>query len=246
MKILTILGTRPEIIRLSRVIPALDTFADSHVLVHTGQNHDPALSDVFFAELGLRAPDRYLEVDTSSFAVQVGDILRRCQDAFVEERPDRVLKLRALRLGVDEFVCKNDDLEELVARVENILTREAIRNEGEVRRARRGITGSLENLSLPDIMQTLTIGMKTACVSIKSNGSSGKIWVESGCPRHAKTGRLEGENAFYAMVRWPSGEFVIEHGVRSKKISIEHDAMFLLMESMRLMDEAAAEQSAAH
>jgi len=175
--------------------------------------------------------------------MQQDDKLVKLPVIFLAGRPDRVLKLRALRLGVDEFVGKNDDLEEVIVRVENILTREAIRSEGELRRARRGITGSLENLSLPDIMQMLTIGMKTACVSIKSNGSNGKVWIESGSPKHAQAGKLEGEGAFYEMVRWPGGEFVIEHGVKSKKSSIEHDAMFLLMESLRLMDEASARQA---
>ena len=56
MKVMTILGTRPEIIRLSRVIPKLDEAA-THVLVHTGQNYDPDLSEVFFRELGVRRPD---------------------------------------------------------------------------------------------------------------------------------------------------------------------------------------------
>ncbi|MFT4038030.1 MAG: UDP-N-acetylglucosamine 2-epimerase (non-hydrolyzing), partial [Thermomicrobiales bacterium] len=56
MKVVTILGTRPEIIRLSRIVPALDA-ACEHVLVHTGQNWDELLSDVFFRDLGLRAPD---------------------------------------------------------------------------------------------------------------------------------------------------------------------------------------------
>jgi response regulator RpfG family c-di-GMP phosphodiesterase len=175
--------------------------------------------------------------------MQQDDKLVKLPVIFLAGRPDRVLKLRALRLGVDEFVGKNDDLEEVIVRVENILTREAIRSEGELMRARRGITGSLENLSLPDIMQMLTIGMKTACVSIKSNGSNGKVWIESGSPKHAKAGKLEGEGAFYEMVRWAAGEFVIEHGVKSKKNSIEHDAMFLLMESLRLMDEASAKQA---
>ena len=56
MKVMIVLGTRPEIIRLSRVIPMLDD-ACTHRLVHTGQNYDPNLSDVFFRELGVRAPD---------------------------------------------------------------------------------------------------------------------------------------------------------------------------------------------
>ena len=59
MKVVTILGTRPEIIRLSRVIPLLDRLCD-HVLVHTGQNFERTLSDVFFDELGVRAPDHLL------------------------------------------------------------------------------------------------------------------------------------------------------------------------------------------
>jgi hypothetical protein len=66
MKVMTVLGTRPEIIRLSRLIPKLDAVCD-HVLVHTGQNFDPALSDVFFRDLGVRAPDRSLGVRADSF-----------------------------------------------------------------------------------------------------------------------------------------------------------------------------------
>ena len=59
MKIVTIVGTRPEIIRLSRIIPLIDQFAE-HVLVHTGQNYDPNLSDVFFQELGVPPPSKIL------------------------------------------------------------------------------------------------------------------------------------------------------------------------------------------
>lgn len=61
MKIMTILGTRPEIIRLSVIIPLLDEHAERHVLVHTGQNFTASLSGIFFAELGLRAPDYVLQ-----------------------------------------------------------------------------------------------------------------------------------------------------------------------------------------
>ena len=64
MKIITILGTRPEIIRLSRVIEKLDSVCE-HILVHTGQNYDPNLNDVFFQQMGVRAPDYYLNVKGS-------------------------------------------------------------------------------------------------------------------------------------------------------------------------------------
>src|SRR5437016_11192727 len=75
MKVVTLFGTRPEIIRLSCVIKRLDSFCDQ-VLVHTGQNYDAKLSDVFFSELGLRSPDIHLAVQEANFADQVGHILR--------------------------------------------------------------------------------------------------------------------------------------------------------------------------
>jgi UDP-N-acetylglucosamine 2-epimerase (non-hydrolysing) len=76
MKIVTLFGTRPEIIRLSQVIQHLDRFCQQ-VLVHTGQNYDPNLSDVFFRELDLRPPDIHLGIQATGFADQVGQILAR-------------------------------------------------------------------------------------------------------------------------------------------------------------------------
>jgi len=145
--------------------------------------------------------------------------------------------MRALRHGVDEYVCKADSLEEIVARVQNVLTREAARAGAKGVTRRRGITGDLGHLSLPDIIQTLAMGMKTARVSVASGRSRGRMWFEEGAARHAEAGKLEGEAAFYTMVGWDSGEFVIEHGLRPKKRSLEQDTMFLLMEGMRLLDE---------
>lgn len=92
MKIVTLFGTRPEIIRLSCVIGRLDK-ACEQVLVHTGQNYDPNLSDVFFRELGVRKPDFYLGVQGSSFAEQAGMVLARAGEVFERVRPDRLLVL---------------------------------------------------------------------------------------------------------------------------------------------------------
>ena len=77
------------------------------------------------------------------------------------------------------------------------------------------------------------------------NGSKGKIWFENGTVRHAETGGTKGESAFYQMVRWSQGSFVIEHGVQTRTHSIERDAMFLVMEGVRLMDESEAGATAA-
>ena len=174
--------------------------------------------------------------------MQQDDKLCRIPIAFVSQHNDRILKIRALRQGVDDFLSK-DDPEELVARAQSILVREAVRGEGEVGQKRKGISGSLEDLNLPDIVQTLTIGMKTACVGLAFDGETGKIWFSEGRPTHAEAGDLEGEEAFYLMVRWLKGEFVIEHGVRTQKKTITRDAMFLLMEGLRLMDEASHDAS---
>lgn len=105
-------GTRPEIIRLSRVITRLDAETD-HVLVHTGQNWDPSLSDVFFKELGLRDPDHWLKVDTSSVGAVLGGVISGIEPVLLAERPDAVLVLgdtnsclaavMAKRLGIPVF-----------------------------------------------------------------------------------------------------------------------------------------------
>jgi UDP-N-acetylglucosamine 2-epimerase (non-hydrolysing) len=91
-KVMTVVGTRPEIIRLSEVIKRLDRTVE-HVLVHTGQNYDYTLNEIFFEELGLRAPDHYLGVDTSSLGAVLGGVLIKTEEVLVAERPDAVLVL---------------------------------------------------------------------------------------------------------------------------------------------------------
>ncbi|MGZ6035551.1 MAG: non-hydrolyzing UDP-N-acetylglucosamine 2-epimerase [Myxococcaceae bacterium] len=92
MKVMTIVGTRPEIIRLSRVIARLERSVE-HVLVHTGQNYDFALNQVFFDDLRLASPDHYLKVDTSSLGRTLGDTLIKSEEVLRQERPDAVLVL---------------------------------------------------------------------------------------------------------------------------------------------------------
>jgi UDP-N-acetylglucosamine 2-epimerase (non-hydrolysing) len=92
MKVATILGTRPEIIRLSRVIPALDRYTE-HVLIHTGQNYDHELNQVFFEDLEIRQPDRYLEVAGKNAAETMGMVISKSSDVLAEVRPDAVLIL---------------------------------------------------------------------------------------------------------------------------------------------------------
>jgi len=104
-KVITLLGTRPEIIRLRRVIDVLDGLCD-HLLVHTGQNFDDRLSGLFFRELNLREPDEYLGITGDGFGEQIGDLLGKCEALFKRENPDSILILGDTNTGIAAFVAK--------------------------------------------------------------------------------------------------------------------------------------------
>ncbi|RCX19775.1 UDP-N-acetylglucosamine 2-epimerase (non-hydrolysing) [Fontibacillus phaseoli] len=93
MKVMTILGTRPEIIRLSLIIPLLDRYASKHILVHTGQNFTSSLSGIFFEQLGLRSPDYILQDRQASLGGQLAAMFSQMETILERERPDRVLVL---------------------------------------------------------------------------------------------------------------------------------------------------------
>lgn len=92
LKVMTVVGTRPEIIRLSRVIPVLDRHTD-HVLVHTGQNYDYELNQVFFEDLELRSPDHYLEAAGATASETIGRVIIAADRLMAQVRPDAVLIL---------------------------------------------------------------------------------------------------------------------------------------------------------
>lgn len=89
---MTIVGTRPEIIRLSRVMALLDEYVN-HLIVHTGQNYDYELNEAFFEDLELRKPDYFLGINAQSLGNAVGDIIRKSEEVLLKEKPDAVLVL---------------------------------------------------------------------------------------------------------------------------------------------------------
>ena len=105
LKVVTVVGTRPEIIRLSRIIPLLDKHFH-HILVNTGQNKDPMLSKVFFDELEIRTPDLYLDVDTSTLGAVLGDTLAKIERVFLEHKPDAVLILGDTNSSISAVLAK--------------------------------------------------------------------------------------------------------------------------------------------
>ena len=105
LKILTVLGTRPEIIRLASVMKLLDEHTE-HQIVHTGQNYDFELNQVFFDELGVKKPDHFLEVDTSSLGKVLGEILIKTEAVFLKEKPDAVLVLGDTNSAIATLMAK--------------------------------------------------------------------------------------------------------------------------------------------
>jgi UDP-N-acetylglucosamine 2-epimerase (non-hydrolysing) len=92
MRVATVIGTRPEIIRLSRVIAALDRYMD-HALIHTGQNYDYELNDIFFGDLEIRKPDFFLEAAGKSAAETIGRVIAKSDEVFGQVQPDAMLVL---------------------------------------------------------------------------------------------------------------------------------------------------------
>ena len=105
LKVLTVVGTRPEIIRLSRVMSLLDQHVN-HVIAHTGQNYDYELNEIFFKDLELRKPDHFLNVDVSSLEASVGDIIRKSGELLRKEKPDALLVLGDTNSCLSAYMAK--------------------------------------------------------------------------------------------------------------------------------------------
>lgn len=105
LKVLTVIGTRPEIIRLSRVMSLLDEHVN-HIIAHTGQNYDYELNEIFFKDLELRKPDFFLNVDVSSLEASVGDIIRKSGELLRSEKPDALLVLGDTNSCLSAYMAK--------------------------------------------------------------------------------------------------------------------------------------------
>ncbi len=105
MKVMTFVGTRPEIIRLSRIMPLLDKYVN-HITVHTGQNYDYELNEIFYKELEIRKPDYYLEANRKSLGSAVGDIIRKSEEVLEKEQPDAVLCLGDTNSSLSAYMAK--------------------------------------------------------------------------------------------------------------------------------------------
>ena len=162
---------------------------------------------------------------------------------FLSAKDDTNMKVEALHLGAEDYLVKPVDLKELAARIRNIIRRETTRKKSPAGAgASQGVMGDLRNLGIPEIVQTLHLGLKTACVALKTGErDEGRIYFTNGRISHCETGSLAGEEAFYRLLRLQEGSFVIMHGQTTKKRTIDMDEMQLILEGFRRIDEERKE-----
>ncbi len=110
MKVMTIMGTRPEMIKMWSVLKKLDALNFDHIMVHTSQNFTKELKDFFFEDLELRAPDYDLQIDTSSYGKEVADVVRKSYELFKKTKPDALIVLGDTYSGLSVLPASHYDI----------------------------------------------------------------------------------------------------------------------------------------
>lgn len=156
---------------------------------------------------------------------------------FVASRGDIDEKLRPLTDGVEDYIPKPFFLKDLVRRAKKVIDR--LHLEKLQKRATRPgvIQGRLEELSVPDLMQSLEMGQKTCRLTLRSSGGTAELYFAAGQCKHAQLGKLEGDEVVYQAARWTAGEFEIDFNASTEKQSTTRSTTGLLMEAFRLLDE---------
>ncbi|MDQ1407952.1 MAG: hypothetical protein QOG55_3581 [Acidobacteriaceae bacterium] len=163
---------------------------------------------------------------------------------FMASRADIEERLRPLVDGVEDFITKPflvKDLVRITKRVVDRLHLEKLQTKG----SRPGvIQGRLEEMSMIDLMQSLEMGQKSCRLVVKKGSETGELYFSAGQCRDAKSGSVEGDDAVYRVLLWTEGEFEIDFGAAnaSNRTTTTRNTTGLLMEAMRLMDEASRDE----
>jgi DNA-binding response OmpR family regulator len=152
----------------------------------------------------------------------------------VTHRSGRADAQKAFELGAADFMTKPISAELVVAKLKTIMEREARSG------VSRGVSGSLQEMGLPEIVQVLWHGRKTGSLKITSAKERGEIHFVDGSIYNALWGTVRGAEAFYAMVRLKTGDFVLDPNFKAPQQVIQESPEALLLEGMRLLDESAA------
>lgn len=157
---------------------------------------------------------------------------------FLASRGDIEEKLRPLMDGVEDFIPKPFFIKDLAGRAKKVVDR--LRLEKLQKKAARPgvIEGRLEELSLADLMQSLEMGQKSCRLTVRRGSEQCEMFFAGGQCKHARMGNTEGEEAVFPVVHWTEGEFEIDFTGTTDQTTITRGTTALLMEAMRLMDEA--------
>jgi CheY-like chemotaxis protein len=159
---------------------------------------------------------------------------------FLASRADIEEKLRPLVDGVEEFIQKPFFVRDLVRSAKKVVDRLQF-EKLQKRAARPGvIQGRLEEMSLIDLMQSLEMGQKSCRLTLSQGGAKCEVFFGAGQCKDARLGTIEGEEAVYEAIRWSEGEFEIDFNVAPTRSTITRSTTGLLMEALRLVDEAEA------
>ena len=157
---------------------------------------------------------------------------------FLASRGDIEEKLRPAISGAEDFVSKPFFATDLVRKVKRVVDRLHL-EKIQKRAARPGvIQGRLEEMSVTELMQSIEMGQKTCCLKLRHGQEHAEVYFAAGQCKHAQLGTLEGDTVVYQTIAWGEGEFEIEFGASTDRETTTHSTTGLLMEAMRLMDEA--------
>jgi CheY-like chemotaxis protein len=164
---------------------------------------------------------------------------------FVASRSEIEGKLRPLVDGVEDYIQKPFFVKELVRRAKKVIDRLAL-EKLQQRAARPGVLeGRLEEMNIIDLLQTLEMGQKSGRLTVRQGTEQCEMFFTGGVCKHATNGKEEGENAVCRVIQWDKGEFEIDFNATSDKVTIERTTQGLLMEALRLVDEAARDATPA-
>lgn len=152
---------------------------------------------------------------------------------FVSERSDPSELNRGFELGASDYIVKPYNPDLLLAKIKRLLEKRP------PARGSRGVTGSLHEMSLPDLIQILSTGQKSGLLYVRLPNGTGKIYLEKGQVVHAIYGELKGEEALYQLIPVTEGEFSLEPDVKTPDRTIDMSTESLLLESMRRFDESS-------
>jgi len=162
---------------------------------------------------------------------------------FVAGRADIEEKLRPLVDGVEDFIIKPFFLKEFVRRAKKVVDRLQL-EKMQQRSARPGtIQGRLEEMSIMDLLQSLEMGQKSCRLTINHGDDKCEMYFGGGACKHAQLGAVEGNEAVFKTISWTEGEFEIDFTANSDKVSCTMSTQGLLMEAVRLVDEAARDSA---